>query len=61
VKLETKRLKNIIIKKAMVNSNNMTEEDLELIGMTRAEFEYSLKQEQRYIIAWSKTVNPNNL
>lgn len=61
MKLETKRLKNIIIKKAMVNSNNMTEEDLELIGMTRAEFEYSLKQEQRYIIAWSKTVNPNNL
>jgi len=61
VKLETKQLKNIIIKKAMVNSNNMTEEDLELIGMTRAEFEYSLKQEQRYIIAWSKTVNPNNL
>lgn len=61
MKLETKQLKNIIIKKAMVNSNNMTEEDLELIGMTRAEFEYSLKQEQRYIIAWSKTVNPNNL
>jgi len=61
VKLETKQLKNITIKKAMVNSNNMTEEDLELIGMTRAEFEYSLKQEQRYIIAWSKTVNPNNL
>lgn len=61
MKLETKQLKNITIKKAMVNSNNMTEEDLELIGMTRAEFEYSLKQEQRYIIAWSKTVNPNNL
>ena len=61
MKLETKRLKNITIKKAMVNSNNITEEDLDLIGMTRAEFEYSLKQEQRYIIAWSKTVNPNNL
>lgn len=45
----------------MVNSSNMTEEDLDLIGMTRAEFEYSLKQEQRYIIAWSKTVNSNNL
>lgn len=45
----------------MVDSSNITQEDLDLMGMTRAEFEYSLIEEQRYIIAWSKTVNPKNI
>ena len=45
----------------MVDSSNITQEDLDLMGMTRVEFEYSLIEEQRYIIAWSKTVNPKNI
>lgn len=53
--------KSIITKKAMVDTSHITQEDLDLMGMTRAEFERSLIEEQRYIIAWSKTVNPNNL
>jgi hypothetical protein len=45
----------------MVDTSHITQEDLDLMGMTRAEFEQSLIEEQRYIIAWSKTVNRNNL
>ena len=45
----------------MVDSSYISQEELDLMGMTRAEFEQSLIKEQRYIIAWSKTVNPNNL
>jgi hypothetical protein len=45
----------------MVDTSHITQEDLDLMGMTRAEFERSLFEEQRYIIAWSKTVNPKDL
>jgi len=45
----------------MVDTSHITQEDLDLMGMTRAEFERSLIEEQRYIIAWSKTVNPKDL
>lgn len=45
----------------MVDSSHMTQEDLDLIGMTRSEYEKSLIEEQRYIIAWSKTINPKDL
>jgi len=45
----------------MVDSSHMTQEDLDLIGMTRPEYEKSLSEERRYIIAWSKTVNPKDL
>lgn len=45
----------------MVDSSHMTQQDLDLIGMTRSEYEKSLTEEQRYIIAWSKTINSKDL
>lgn len=45
----------------MVDSSHMTQEDLDLIGMTRAEFEKSLQDEKRYILYWSRSINPNDL